>query len=129
MDQAPRDRLRQQDHGHRFSPREGWSSTEKQVSDMFHDATSRMVTKLFISSEAYTRKTLVQQQRDAQRNLRAEVSMLPAQTSTQLHAQFRVMEHLTSAEQDEFCRNQMQEIAIQAVETTDAERQLFSECW
>ena len=51
--------------------------------------------------------------------------MLAAQTSTQLHAQFRVME-LTSAEQDEFCRNQMQEIAIQAVETTDAERQLFS---
>ena len=32
------------------------------------------------------------------------------------------MEH---PEQDEFCRNQMQEIAIQAVETTDAERQLY----
>ena len=51
--------------------------------------------------------------------------MLAAQTSTQLHAQFRVMGHHTSAEQDEFCRNQMQEIAIQAVETTDAQRQLY----
>ena len=34
------------------------------------------------------------------------------------------MEHHTFAEQDVFCRNQMQEIAIQAVETTDAQRQL-----
>ena len=68
---------------------------------------------------------LVQQQRDAQRNLRAEASMLAARTSTQLHAQFRVMGHHTSAEQDEFHRNQMQEIAIQAVETTDAQRQLY----
>ena len=68
---------------------------------------------------------LVQQQRDAQRNLLAEASMLAAQTSTQLHAQFRVMGHHTSAEQDEFYRNQMQEIAIQAVETTDAQRQLY----
>ena len=35
------------------------------------------------------------------------------------------MGHHTSAEQDEFYRNQMQEIAIQAVETTDAQRQLY----
>ena len=53
--------------------------------------------------------------------------MLAAQTSTQFHAhaQFRVMGHHISAEQDEFYRNQMQEIAIQAVETTDAQRQLY----
>ena len=68
---------------------------------------------------------LVQQQWDAQRNFLAEASMLAAQTSTQLHSQFRVMGHHTSAEQDEFYRNQMQEIAIQAVETTDAQRQLY----
>ena len=30
-DQAPRDRLRQQGHGHRLCPREGWSSTEQQI--------------------------------------------------------------------------------------------------
>ena len=65
---------------------------------------------------------LVQQQRDAQRNLRAEASMLAAQTSTQLHAQFHVIEHHTSTNQEEFCRNQMQEFAIQAEET---QRQLY----
>ena len=70
-------------------------------------------------------KHLVQQRRDAQRNLRAEASMLAARTSMQLHAQFRVMGHHTSTEQDEFCRKQMQEIAIQAEETTDAQRQLY----
>ena len=42
---------------------------------------------------------LVQQQRDAHRNLRAEALVLAAQTSTQLTAEFRVMEHDTSAEQ------------------------------
>ena len=51
--------------------------------------------------------------------------MLAAQTSAQLHAQFHVIEHHTSTNQDEFCRNQMQEIAIQAVETTEAQRQLY----
>ena len=51
--------------------------------------------------------------------------MLAAQTSTQLHAQFRVMEHHTSTNQDEFCRNQMQEFAIHAEETIDAQRQLY----
>ena len=65
---------------------------------MFDDATSRLVTKLFISSESLHEEKLVQQQRDAQRNLRAEASMLAAQTSTKLHAQFRVMEHHTSTE-------------------------------
>ena len=51
--------------------------------------------------------------------------MLAAQTSTQLNTQFRVMEHITSAEKDEFHRNQMQEFAIQAEETIDAQRQLY----
>ena len=126
MDQALRDRLRQQDYGHRFSPREGWSSKKKKKSsDIFDNVTSIKVTTLFISSESLHEEQLVQQQRDAQRNLRAEASMLAAQTSTQLHAQSRVMEHHTSTEQDEFYRNQMQEFAIQAEETIDAQRQLY----
>ena len=118
MDQALRDRLRQQDYGHRFSPREGWSSKQKEIVRYIRQRYKH-------KSHALQQRSLHEDQRDAQRNLLAEASMLAAQTSTQLHAQFRVMEHHTSTNQDGFYRNQMQEIAIQAVETTDAQRQLY----
>ena len=52
--------------------------------------------------------------------------MLKQQYSTQLNAEFRVMERDTSAENDEFCRVQMQEFAIQAEEAIDVQRQLYS---
>ena len=56
----------------------------------------------------------MQQQRDAHCLLRAEASTLASQTPTHLNAEFRVVEHDTSAEKDEFCIIQMQEFAIQA---------------
>ena len=120
-----RDRLQQQDYGHRFSPREGWSSTEKQIVRHVRRRDKQIGPEALHQQRSLHEEQLVQQQWDAQRNLLAEASMLAARTSTQLHAQFRVMGHHTAAEQDEFYRNQMQEIAIQAVETTDAQRQLY----
>ena len=46
------------------------------------------------------------------------------QTSSQLNAKFRVMEHDTSAEKDEFYRIQMEKFAIQAQETIEDQRNL-----
>ena len=66
----------------------------------------------------------MQQQWDPQRNLRAEASIF-AQISTQLNAEFRMLEYGTSAEQDELNWIHMQEFAIQAEETVDAQRQLY----
>ena len=112
FDQAPRDRLRQRDHGHRFSPSEGKSP------EIFGD-TSMEVTKLSISSDACKRNSWC-----GKRAMRQQISVLKHQclqlSSTQLNAEFRVMEHDTSA----FHRIQMQEFAIQAEEATDAQRRL-----
>ena len=69
--------------------------------EIFDDFTSARVTK---------------QHRDAQRIFCAEESILAYQTSKQLNADFRVMEHDTSAEKDEFYRIQMEKFAIEAVE-------------
>ena len=51
---------------------------------------------------------MVQQQRDAERHLRAEASILAAQTCSQLHAEFRMLKYGTSAENDELHRIQIQ---------------------
>ena len=66
----------------------------------------------------------MQQHWDAQRNLRAEASIF-AQISAQLNAEFRMLEYDTSAEKDELNWIHMQEFAIQAEETVDAQRQLY----
>ena len=66
----------------------------------------------------------MQQHWDAQRNLRAEASIF-AQISTQLNAEFRMLEYDTSFEKDELNWIPMQEFAIQAEETVDAQRQLY----
>ena len=72
---------------------------------MFGDITSMRVTKLFISSESLREEQLLQQQQDAHTNLRAEASILASQISTQLNAEFRVMEHDTSAKKDRVLHN------------------------
>ena len=56
---------------------------------------STKVTKLCASSDAYTRK-LAQQQWEAQRQLRAETSTVAAQTSAQLSAELRILEHASA---------------------------------
>ena len=68
-----------------------------------------------------------QQQWEAERQLHAEASTTAAQTSTQLNAEFRAVEHDTSAEKDQLNRIQMQEFAIHAEEATDAQRQLCAQ--
>ena len=42
-----------------------------------------------------------------------------------MNAEFRVLEHDTSAEKDEFYRIQMEKFAIQAKEAIEAQRNLF----
>ena len=110
LDPAPRDRLRQQGRGHRFSPREGWSSRQQQIVRKIrrhykhkgHEASSYQQRSLH-------EEQLVYQQRDAQRNLRAELSMLAAQSSTQLNAGCHMVEYDSSVEKDELHRIQMEE--------------------
>ena len=86
--------------------------------------TSIKDTKLFISRRSLHKEQFVQQHWDAQRNLRAEASIF-AQISTQLNAEFRMLEYDTSFEKDELNWIPMQEFAIQAEETVDAQRQLY----
>ena len=57
---------------------------------------------------------MAQQQWEAERQLCAEATIIATQSSAQLNAEFRMMEHDTSAVVDEFNRIQMQELAIQA---------------
>ena len=76
-----------------FQERDGAQETNNS-SEIFDDVISVKVTKPFISSNAYTR---AQQLWEADRQLRAEATILAAQTSTQLNAEFRMMEYDTSA--------------------------------
>ena len=62
---------------------------------------------------------MVQQQLEAERERHAEATRIAPQTSTQLNAEFRMMEYDTSAEKDEFNGIRMQEFAIQAEEAID----------
>ena len=53
---------------------------------------------------------MVQQQWESEREFRAEASLIAVQNSTQLNAEFRMMEYDISSEKDEFHRLQMQEV-------------------
>ena len=70
---------------------------------------------------------LAQQQWEADRQLRAEATIIAAQTSSQLHAEFRMMEYDTSTEKGEFNRIQMQEFAIQTEDAFDAQRPVYAQ--
>ena len=93
---APIDRLRQQERGHSSLRDRDGAQDNNTSSEIFGDITGTRVTKLFISSDAYTRK-LAQQQWESQRQLRAEASTTAPHTSTQF-AEFRMLEYDTSAE-------------------------------
>ena len=54
---APLDRLRQQERGYRFSPREEWSSREHPIFRHIRLNHEQKVTKLFISFDAHTRSS------------------------------------------------------------------------
>ena len=72
-------------------------------------------------------RNLRAEQRDVQRNLRAEESVFASQTSTQLNAEFRVMEHV--AKRTSSTESRLQDFANQAEETIDAQRHLFTGSW
>ena len=120
---APTDRLRQQERGHSSLRDRDGAQDNNTSSEIFGDITGTRVTKLFISSDAYTRK-LAQQQWESQRQL-----VLKPQ---QLH--LTLLRSLPSSacwsttplpKKDELKRIQMQEFAIHAVGTIDVHRQLY----
>ena len=63
----------------------------------------------------------MQQQRDHQRNLRAEAVFMASQSSTQLHAEFRA-ECDASAEKDAFHKVQMEQFAFEVEEKVEYQR-------
>ena len=75
---------------------------------MFGDITSMKVTRLFISSEAFTKSSCCS-------------NRFPNKS---LDVEFRLMEHDTSAEKGGSDRIQLQELAIQGEDAIDAQRQL-----
>ena len=81
VDLVPRDRLRQRDHGHRFSPREGWSLNEKHIARNIRRYYKQKSHEALHQQRTFHDEQLLQQQRDSQRNLLAEASMLASQSS------------------------------------------------
>ena len=66
MDQAPRDRLRQQDYGHRFSSKRGMKlNIKKKSSDLFDNVTSIKSHEALHQQRSLHEEKLVQQQWDA----------------------------------------------------------------
>ena len=102
---ASRERSRQQDHGHRFSPREEGSSKEK------HIARKHWRHYKHKSHEApHQKRNLHKEQLLSNTEILNEISVLKhqilaSQTSTQWNAEFRVMEHDTSAEKGRVLQN------------------------
>ena len=122
-DLAPRNGSRQREHG--LSPREGWGPTENQIVRNLPRCYKKKNHEALHQQRGFREEQLHQPQRDAQRNFRAEPSILAAQTSTQLISEFRAREHNTYPEKGEFHKIQMEKFAIQDEETIDAQRQLF----
>ena len=125
FDHAPRDRLRQQDYGHRFSPREGWGSREQHIVRNIRRHYKHNGREALHQQRSLHEEQFIQQHRDLQKNHIVEASILAVQTTTQLNATFRALEYDISAEKDELNRIRMQEFAIHAEESIRAQRQLY----
>ena len=112
FDHAPRDRLRQQDYGHRFSPRERWGSREQHIVRSIrrhykHNCREGLHQQRSLHEEQY--REICKKKKNF-----VEASILAVQTATQLNATFRTLEYDISAEKDELNRIRMQEFAIHA---------------
>ena len=122
LNQAPTDRLRQQEHKRRFSPGEGLSSREKQIVRNLRRHYEQEGHEALHQQQRLSTEQIEKQQWEAERQLRAEATITAAQTSTQMNAEFRRM-----AEKNEFNRIQRQEFAIQTEEANDGQRQIYAQ--
>ena len=103
---APRNWSRHQVHKRRFSSGERWSSRERPVARDLRRYYKHKSPEALQQQERQHEKQMAQQQWEAEQRLRVEALRLAAQTSTQLNAEFRVMEYDSSAEMEKRIRMQ-----------------------
>ena len=127
VDLVPRDRLRQRDHGHRFSPREGWSLNEKQIARNIRRYYKQKSHEALHQQRSFSRRTVAAatkgfSKKSPCRSINAGISVF-----TQLIAEFQSIKRDTFAEKDEFKSIQMEKFAFQAEETIEAQRNLYNQ--
>ena len=113
---APRHRLWHQDHKRRISSR------ERQVAGDLRRYYNHKGHEALLQQEHPHEERMAQQQWEANQRLRVEATGLAAQTSTQMHAEFRAMEYDACVEMDELKRIEMLESAIKPVKNIPSSR-------